>query len=117
MWQSLNSAQDKYAYLPNAALLFQQLLEPPEPAPQPETEGLSCAELVTLGEQSLFVNDLVASIAAQYIWRLLYRQPLQTFVSFIDGDGLSVHSLPICRDELLPTWKIRQDRFKSLECG
>ena len=64
--------------------------------------GLSCAELVAVGEQGLFVNDLVASVVAQYIWRVLYRQPITTFASFVDGDSLSLRSLPICRDELLP---------------
>lgn len=94
-----------YTHLPNAALLFPQLLEPdPEPknTANPEETELSCAELVAIGEQGLFVNDLVASVAAQYIWGILYRQPVHTFASFVDGDTLSLRSLPICRDELLP---------------
>jgi hypothetical protein len=89
---------------PNAALLFPQLLEPepvPDTASNTEDAGLSCAELVAMGEQGLFVNDLVASVAAQYIWRILYRQPITAFASFVDGDSLSLRSLPICRSELL----------------
>ncbi len=96
---------ERIAHLPNAALLFPQLLEP-EPVSDPESERhdpeLSCAELVAQGEQGLFVNHLVASVAAQYLWRLLYRQPVQSFVSFIDGDSLSLRRLLICREELLP---------------
>ncbi|NLF74413.1 MAG: hypothetical protein GX573_01850 [Chloroflexi bacterium] len=94
-----------YPHLPNAALLFPQLLEPKKPsesAQEMRDAGLSCAELVAMGEQGLFVNDLAASVAAQYIWRALYRQPISTFASFVDGDSLSLRSLPICRDELLP---------------
>ena len=88
----------------DAALLFPQLLEPevpPASAPDPQDAGLSCAELVARGEQGLFVNDLIASIAAQYLWRIVYRQPIHTFASFVDGDTLSVRSLPICSEELL----------------
>lgn len=97
----LNSEnQEKYAYLPNAALLFPQLLEP-EPPPEPEQtpEPASCAE-IRVSEQGIFVNDLVANIAAFYLWRILYRQPLETFATFVNGDMLSLRSIPICRDEL-----------------
>lgn len=105
MLQYIDGKDGVYTHLPNAALLFPQLLEPepvPDIAPNTEDAGLSCAELVAIGEQGLFVNDLVASVAAQYVWRILYRQPVSTFASFVDGDSLSLRSLPICRDELLP---------------
>ncbi|NLF76676.1 MAG: hypothetical protein GX573_13345 [Chloroflexi bacterium] len=105
MLQHIDGKDGVYTHLPNAALLFPQLLEPESPS-ESEQEirdaGLSCAGLVALGEQGLFVNDFVAAIAAQYIWRILYRQPIHTFASFADGDMLSARSLPICRDELLP---------------
>ena len=98
------SNQDKYAYLPNAALLFPELLEPEPPLSEnAELQSLapvSCADIV-IAEQGLFVNDLVASVAAQYLWRILYCQPLETFASFVNGDHLSLRSLPVCRDELL----------------
>ena len=102
MLQHIDGKDGVYTHLPNAALLFPHLLEPETPSASEQAlqdAGLSCAELVALGEQGLFVNDL---IAAQYIWRILYRQPIQTFASFIDGDTLSARSLPICREELLP---------------
>lgn len=67
-----------------------------------EDADLSCAELVDAEEQGLFVNDLVAAVAAHYIWRVLYRQPIHTFASFVDGDSPSLRTLPICCDELLP---------------
>jgi hypothetical protein len=65
------------------------------------------------GEQALFVNDLMAAVAAQYLWCRLYRQPIHTFVSFIDGDSLSVRSLPICTDELLPIWNEKSNRSRN----
>lgn len=88
-----------YRYLPHATLLFPQLLEP-----EPPTIALphSCGDLMAVGEQGLVVNDLIAAIASQYIWKLLYRQPIQSFASFMDGDSLAVRSPMICRDELLP---------------
>jgi len=105
MLRHIDGKAGVYSHLPNAALLFPQLLEAeivPDSRPEPREAGLSCAELVALGEQGLFVNDLMASIAAQYLWRILYRQPIRTFATFVDGESLSVRSLPVCRDELLP---------------
>lgn len=105
MRRCLDGPQDTYTHLPNAALLFSQLLKPeppPETLSEPQDTELSCAELVARGEQGLFVNDLVAAVAAQYVHRILYREPVTTFASFVDGDTLSLRSLPICREELLP---------------
>ncbi|MEB2286607.1 MAG: PRTRC system ThiF family protein [Anaerolineae bacterium] len=104
MLQHIDGKDGVYTHLPNAALLFPQLLEPEtssESGQEMRDAGLSCAGLVALGEQGLFVNDLVAAIAAQYIWRILYRQPIHTFASFVDGDTLCARSLPVCREELL----------------
>ncbi len=105
MLQHIDGKDGVYTHLPNAALLFPQLLEPEIPTESGQEMrdvGLSCAELIATGSQGLFVNDLVAAIAAQYIWRILYRQPIHTFASFVDGDTLSARSLPVCREELLP---------------
>lgn len=98
----IDGQNGRYAYLPNAGLLFPALLEP-EPAakPQPEPER-SCAELVAAREQDLLINDWMATISAQYLYKLLHRQPISSFVSYISADGMSVRSVPICRDELLP---------------
>jgi hypothetical protein len=96
----IDGEQGKYRYLPSPALLFPQLLQPePQPTLQP---NLSCADLVARGDQHLLINDLVACVMAGYIYKLLHRQPVTTFVSYVSVDGLSVRSLPICRDELLP---------------
>lgn len=87
-----------YRHLPTAALLFPQLLEPePENTAAPD---LSCADLVSIGEQHLLVNDLVASIAAQYVYKLLHRQPIHSFMTFVDLDGISMRSIPITHADL-----------------
>lgn len=97
----IDGSDGKYAYLPNAALLFPALLEP-DPTPDPAAEARSCADLVLQGDQHLLVNDWMACAAASYLYALLRRQPVTTFATFVSLDGLSVRSLPICRDELLP---------------
>ena len=105
MLSHIDGKDGVYTHLPNAALLFPQLLEPETPSESGQEmrdAGLSCASLTALGTQGLFVNDIVSAIAAQYVWRILYRQPIHSFASFVDGDSLSLRSLPICRDELLP---------------
>ena len=91
----------KYSYLPNAGLLFPMLLEPErEVQPQPEPQR-SCADLVVAREQDLLINDWMAVVVSQYVYRLLHRQPITSFMSYISADGMSVRSLPICKEEML----------------
>jgi PRTRC genetic system ThiF family protein len=99
MQRHLNGRDGKYAYLPNAALLFPQLLEPESEVPQ-TVQPVSCAELVEEGIQHLLVNDWVAVVAAQYLYKLLHRQPITSFLSYISSDGIGIRSVPICREEL-----------------
>ncbi len=100
MRRYIDGADGKYAYLPKEGLLFPALLEPEASASEPQSD-LSCAELVLRGEQDVLVNDWMACVVGQYVSALLRRQPIRTFASFISLDGMSVRSLPICRDELL----------------
>lgn len=83
---------------PNAALVFPELLQPDE-QPQPQ---VSCADLVAHGDQHLLVNDAVAMVAAQYVYRLLHRQPITTFKTYVSLDMLAMRSVPISEDELHP---------------
>lgn len=99
MIRHLDGRDGKYPYLPNAALVFPQLLEPEPPAPQP-VPPLSCAELVEEGSQHLLINDWVATVAAQYLYKLLHRQPISSFLSYLSSDGIGVRSIPITKDEL-----------------
>jgi hypothetical protein len=100
MREHIDGKDGKYAYLPKEGLLFPSLLEPEPPAPEPQP-ALSCAELALRGEQDLTVNDWMACVVGQYTAALLRRQPIRTFASFISLDGMSIRSLPICRDELM----------------
>lgn len=96
----IDGKNGKYRQLPNAALLFPQLLEPDvktEPTPEPA----SCADLLVTGDQHLLINDLVACVAGQYLYKLLHRQPIYSFLSFVSVDAISVRSIPIQKDELL----------------
>jgi PRTRC genetic system ThiF family protein len=96
----IDGKDGKYPYLPKEGLLFPSLLEPDAPTETPQP-ALSCADLVLRGEQDLLVNDWMACAVGQYVAALLRRQPIRTFASFISLDGMSVRSLPICRDELV----------------
>ena len=98
MRKHLDGRDGKYPVLPNAALLFPQLLQP-EIAPTPEPPR-SCADLTATREQDLFINEWVAIVAAQYLYKLLHRQPIHTFLSHVSCDGIGVKSVPICREEL-----------------
>ena len=99
MREYLDGQEVKYVYLPKEGLLFPSLLEPEATVADLQPE-LSCAELVLRGEQDVLVNDWMACAVGQYVYALLRRQPIRTFASFISLDGMSVRSLPICREEL-----------------
>lgn len=81
---------------PNAALVFPELLQPDE---KPK---ISCADLVALGDQHLLINDAVAMVAAQYVYKLLFRQPITTFKTYISLETLAMRSVSLSEDELLP---------------
>lgn len=93
--------ENSLRHLPNAALIFPDLLEPdPDETPQADEAGLSCADLLMRDEQHLFINDMMASVAANYLYKLLYRQPINTFMTFCDLEGLTMRSVPITADDL-----------------
>lgn len=84
--------------LPNAALLFPELLEPEAALEQPDA---SCAELVESGQQHLLVNDAIATVAAQATYSLLHRQPLSAGLTYLAlGDALTVRPVPITAETL-----------------
>lgn len=101
MHRFLDGREGKYPYLPKEGLLFPDLLQPaPETAPQSD-QNLSCAELVARGDQELIVNDFMAAVVGQHVHKLLHREPICSFLTYISaGDVPTVRSLPICREEL-----------------
>jgi PRTRC genetic system ThiF family protein len=76
--------------LPAASLLYPELLAPPAPA-----VGLDCAAAMQTNAQSLMVNQMMAAIAAQYLYQLVVQRRLTTFQTVVDLDSLSMRSTPI----------------------
>lgn len=97
----IDGRDGKYTYLPKEGLLFPQLLQP-EPVSERSTvmTNVSCAELVMEGSQHLLVNDWMASVMGSYIYKLLHRQPITSFLTFLNADDFVVQSKRICREEL-----------------
>ena len=94
--------EDCVRCLPKEGLLLPQLLEAEVPLEAPVVnDNLSCAELVQAEEQSLLINDWMANIVGQYAYKLLHRQRIYNFMTFLDCDTtLSMRSLPISKEEL-----------------
>jgi len=91
---------NQFSHLPNVALLFPQLLEPeptPETMPAPTA---SCADLVETGDQSLLVNDMIGIVAGEYLFKLLNRLPVFTFLTYVDADALAMRSVPITGESI-----------------
>jgi PRTRC genetic system ThiF family protein len=84
------------SYLPTAYVLFPELLEPEAVSAMLPDNGASCADLVLQGEQDLLINDTIATIAARYVQQLLFRQPIQSFLTYCNLEGMfSVRPVPI----------------------
>ena len=105
-WQvvkrDLAAKTEMIRYLPNPALLFPQLLTPLSENSPPIESTLSCTELVESGEQHLLVNDWVATVAAQYIFKILHYQPIESFITYLDLTSLNTRSVRICTEEFAP---------------
>lgn len=99
-WVTLSHG-DTLPALPHAAALFPDLLQPPdEPEIRPDA---SCADLVASGDQHLLINDLMAAVAADYTYKLVYRQPIKSFMTYVSLDPFpGVRSVPITYDNLSP---------------
>jgi PRTRC genetic system ThiF family protein len=81
-------------WLPNAAAVFPELLKP-DPEEERLAQTLSCAELLELNLQSATINGMVAGIATEYLRKLLYRDPIKSWITHVDTTTLSMRSTPI----------------------
>lgn len=99
MRRFIDGRDGKYPYLPKEGLLFPELLEP-ESVPERPTPAPSCGELIEVGEQALLVNDWQATVIGSYVYKLLHRQPITTFLTFASADDLVIQSKFINRQEL-----------------
>jgi PRTRC genetic system ThiF family protein len=91
----IDGRDGKYRYLPKEGLLFPELLVPEPPHPTPP---VSCAEMVD--PQSLLVNDWMANVIGGYVFKLLHRMPINSFLTFVNTDDFVVTNKLICRSEL-----------------
>lgn len=78
------------AGLPGPALQLPALLDEPA-APLPT---LDCAEAVAANAQALQINQLVATVAGQYLAELAVHRRLSVFQTWVDLAGLGMRSLP-----------------------
>lgn len=99
--RSLKSGQ--FSYLPNAALVFPSLLEPElVQAELPPIPTASCADQVQAQSQALLVNDMVGIVAGEYVYKLLNRLPVTTFLTYVDCESLSMRSVGITAENIKP---------------
>lgn len=99
MRRFIDGRDGQYPYLPKEGLLFPQLLQPAPESEHP-TPTPSCGTRVESGQQALLVNDWMGTVIGGYVYKLLHRQPITTFLTFVNADDLVIQSKPICRDEL-----------------
>ncbi|MEO1289006.1 MAG: hypothetical protein AAFV93_14670 [Chloroflexota bacterium] len=45
-------------------------------------------------------SDWMATIVGQYLYKLLHRLPIHSFLTYINANSVAARSVPICREEL-----------------
>jgi hypothetical protein len=65
--------------------------------------------------QSLMVNQMMAGIAAQYLYQLVVQRRLTTFQTVVDLDGLSMRSTPITARTLAEATGLTRDEIEGRE--
>lgn len=106
--------------LPSVALLQPALLEPEADA-EPDRSNLSCAELVNLRIQSLHVNKMAATIAAEYLTQLLLEHNLKTFATYFNMRPFSMRSEAIHPEvignllNIAPKFLLREEKKRRRE--
>lgn len=98
--KSLKKDDTILRWLPNVAAVFPELLNP-DPEEQQLAQTLSCAELLELSLQSATINGFMANIATEYLRKLLYRDPIKSWITHVDTTTLSMRSTPITRDNIV----------------
>lgn len=98
--KSMKSDETTLRWLPNAAAVYPELLKP-DPEEERLAQTLSCAELLELSLQSATINGFMANIATEYLRKMLYRDPIKSWITHIDTTTLSMRSTPITRDNII----------------
>jgi PRTRC genetic system ThiF family protein len=92
--QAIRTDDTALRWLPNAAAVFPELLNP-DPEEEHLTQTLSCAELLERSLQSATINGFMANIATEYLRKVLYREPIKSWITHVDTTTLSMTSAPI----------------------
>ena len=87
-------------WLPNAAAVYPELLKP-DPEDERLAQTLSCAELLERSLQSATINGFMANIATEYLRKMLYRDPIKSWITHIDTTTLNMRSTPITLDNII----------------
>lgn len=77
--------------LPAAPLIYPELVKDPAAPLAP----LDCAAAMLDNAQSLMVNQMMAAIAAQYLYQIIIGRRLTTYQTVVDLGGLAMRSDPI----------------------
>jgi PRTRC genetic system ThiF family protein len=88
--------------LPYPYLIYPELLDEPDEDDNlsPTGDTLSCAELIERDTQHLLINEYVALAAAQYVYKLLHRQPITSYMTHVDSDLMTMKPHPISVDAI-----------------
>lgn len=85
--------EGQYRHLPAPSLVMPALIEE-------DDETLTCAQLTAMNRQDIFVNDWMADVVANYVKKLLLREEIRTFMTFIDTKSMNMRSVPLTRRNL-----------------
>jgi len=113
-WESIEVQYDKkeevrgggekdcaWHQLPHAGAVFPALLKPEKGRKkQAQRRRDGCAEAVMAGTQHLLINDLIAAVAGQYLYALLHNQALKQWLTYVDGETLTMRSVGVSADEV-----------------
>lgn len=86
---------DAYDKLPAPHIVFPDLL-----LPDPEPNPVSCANLLERNQQALFINDWMALAALGYIQKLLMREPIHTWITYVDAQHLNMRSILVSPENI-----------------
>ena len=98
--QSMKSDVTSIRWLPNAAAVYPELLKP-DPEEEKLAQTLSCAELLERSLQSATINGFMANIGTEYLRKILYRDPIKSWMTHIDTTTLSMRSTPITTHNII----------------
>ncbi|CAG0967249.1 hypothetical protein ANRL3_01259 [Anaerolineae bacterium] len=116
--RNVRQLQYAFPYLPDQSFCVNlpapDLQHPDLLQVQPETnstqltQGVSCAEMLLIGDQSPSINAMVANIAATYLWRLFADpQGLKLFATYCNLNAFSMRSHYITPDNIAQALNVK----------